>query len=83
MESRERVFRTLERSGPDRLPIYHQLLPGAHLRHGKRLAELLQRYPSDFSDAGYYGDTEYGPVAGVGHADAWGAVWTRVSNDYK
>jgi len=52
MESRERVFRTLERSGPDRLPIYHQLLPGAHLRHGKGLAELLQRHPSDFSDAG-------------------------------
>jgi hypothetical protein len=83
MDSRERVFRTLERSGPDRLPIYHQLVPGAHLRHGKRLAELLQRYPSDFSDAGYYGDTEYGPAVGVGHADAWGAVWTRASDNYK
>jgi uroporphyrinogen decarboxylase len=83
MDSREGVFRTLERSGPDRLPIYHQLLPGSHLRHGKRLAELLERYPRDFSDAGYYLDAEYGPAIGVGHADAWGAVWTRVSNDHK
>ncbi len=83
MDGRERVFRTLERTAPDRLPIFHQLLPGAHLRHGRRLEELLQRYPSDFSDAGYYGDSEYGPAAGVGHRDAWGAVWTRASDEYK
>ena len=83
MDSRERVFRALERTGPDRLPIFQQLLPGAHLTYGPKLAELLRRYPSDFSDAGYYGDSEYGPAAGVGHADAWGAVWTRVSDDYK
>jgi uroporphyrinogen decarboxylase len=83
MDSRERVFRALERTGPDRLPIFQQLLPGAKLKYGERLDELLRRYPSDFSDAGYYGDTEYGPAAGVGHADAWGAVWTRVSDDYK
>lgn len=83
MDSRERVFRALERSGPDRLPIYFTLLPGAERRHGGGLAEVLQRYPSDFSDAGYYGDTEYGPAVGVGHADAWGAVWTRASDDFK
>ena len=83
MDSRERVFRALERSGPDRLPLFQQLLPGAHLQYGETLAQLLSRYPTDFSDAGYYGDTEYGPAAGVGHADAWGAVWTRVSDDYK
>jgi len=83
MESRERVFRALERTGPDRLPLFHQLLPGGHLKYGKQLEALLRRYPSDFSDAGYYGDSEYGPAAGVGHADAWGAVWTRVSDDYK
>lgn len=83
MDSRERVFRALDWSGPDRLPIYFTLLPGAQRRHGKRLVEILQRYPSDFSDAGYYGDTEYGPATGVGHADAWGAVWTRASDDFK
>ena len=83
MESRERVFRALERTGPDRLPLFHQLLPGGHLKYGKQLEALLRRYPSDFSDAGYYGDSEYGPAAGVGHADAWGAVWTRVSDDNK
>ena len=83
MDSRERVFRALERTGPDRLPIFQQLLPGAKLKYGKGLEDLLRRYPSDFSDAGYYGDTEYGPAAGVGHPDAWGAVWTRVSDDYK
>jgi uroporphyrinogen decarboxylase len=83
MDSRERVFRALERTGPDRLPIFQQLLPGAKVKYGGRLEALLRRYPTDFSDAGYYGDTEYGPAAGVGHADAWGAVWTRVSDDYK
>ena len=83
MDSRERVFRALERTGPDRLPIFQQLLPGAHLTYGEKLKDLLARYPSDFSDAGYYGDSEYGPAVGMGHADAWGAVWTRVSDDYK
>lgn len=83
MDSRERVFRALERTQPDRLPLFQQLLPGARLHYGPRLDELLARYPSDFSDCGYYGDSEYGPAAGLGHADAWGAVWTRVSDDYK
>jgi uroporphyrinogen decarboxylase len=83
MDSRERVFRALERTQPDRLPIFQQLLPGARLQYGARLDELLGRYPSDFSDCGYYGDSEYGPAAGLGHTDAWGAVWTRVSDDYK
>ena len=83
MDSRERVFRALERTQPDRLPIFQQLLPGARLQYGARLDELLGRYPSDFSDCGYYGDSEYGPAAGLGHRDAWGAVWTRVSDDYK
>ncbi len=83
MDSRERVFRALERTQPDRLPIFQQLLPGAHLHYGEKLKELLARYPSDFSDCGYYGDSEYGPAAGLGHQDAWGAVWTRVSDDYK
>ncbi len=32
MDSRERVFRALERTGPDRLPIFQHLLPGAMLR---------------------------------------------------
>ena len=83
MDSRERVFRALERTQPDRLPIFQQLLPGARLQYGARLEDLLGRYPSDFSDCGYYGDSEYGPAAGLGHRDAWGAVWTRVSDDYK
>ena len=56
MDSRERVFRALERTQPDRLPIFQQLLPGARLQYGPRLDELLARYPSDFRDCGYYGD---------------------------
>jgi len=83
MDSRERVFRALERTQPDRLPLFQQLLPGARRRYGARLDALLERYPSDFSDCGYYGDAEYGPAQGLGHADAWGAVWTRVSDDHK
>ncbi|MFI5338423.1 MAG: hypothetical protein ACHQ7N_01115 [Candidatus Methylomirabilales bacterium] len=34
-------------------------------------------------DVGYDGDTEYGPVVGVGRPDAWGAVWTRANDDYE
>jgi len=66
MDSRERVFRALERTGPDRLPIFQQLLPGARLAYGMRLEELLQQYPSDFSDAGYYGDSSTGRPPGWG-----------------
>jgi hypothetical protein len=47
MDSRERVFRALGRTGPDRLPLFHQLLPGGHLKYGKRLEELLASLPSD------------------------------------
>ena len=42
MDSRERVFRALERKGPDRLPLFHQLLPGGHLKYGKRGAARVQ-----------------------------------------
>ncbi len=53
-------------TGP--LPIYFTLLPGSHLRHGERLEELLQRYPSDFSDAGGGGRSRARTHGGCIHA---------------
>ena len=47
MNSRERYQRALTFQGPDRVPIMHAHLPGALRVHGRRLAELYVRYPSD------------------------------------
>lgn len=47
MNSRERYTRALTFDGPDRVPLMHSHLPGAVNVHGKRLAELYERYPSD------------------------------------
>lgn len=47
MDSRERVIRAVERTGPDRPPVMHRTLQGAFRRYGRRLEELYARYPSD------------------------------------
>ena len=47
MNSRERYVRALTCDGPDRVPLVHAHLPGAVNVHGRRLAELYARYPSD------------------------------------
>ncbi len=83
MNSRERVIRAIEFGGPDRLPYRHNVLPGAYLRYGAALSELLARYPSDFAETGYREPSEYGAAIGVGQADAWGAIWVRETDEHK
>ena len=83
MDSRERVYRAIERTGPDRLPYLHNVLPGARLAYGSALDELLERFPGDLAATGYAEPGEYGEVAGVGQADAWGALWLRETDDHK
>jgi len=51
MNSRERYQRTLTFQGPDRFPIMHSHLPGAVRVHGRALADLYEKYPSDVLDA--------------------------------
>jgi uroporphyrinogen decarboxylase len=83
MDSRERVHRAVEFTGPDRLPFLYNILPGARLRYGPALDALLQRLPEDFARTGYTEPGEYGERTGVGQADAWGAVWLRETDDHK
>jgi uroporphyrinogen decarboxylase len=83
VNSRERVHRAILFAGPDRLPVLHNLLPGARLRYGAALDALLERYPEDFAATGYREPGEYGERVGVGQADAWGAVWLRETDDHK
>jgi hypothetical protein len=52
MNSRERVTRAIEHTGPDRVPITHATLPGAYAHYGRALEDLYRRYPSDVTNVG-------------------------------
>jgi hypothetical protein len=52
MDARDGVLRVHEWSGPDHLPIRFARFHQALRRLSKRLAEALQRSPSDISDTG-------------------------------
>lgn len=48
MNSRERVQRAIRFDHPDRPPISHAVLPGAQIRHGAALEEILAGVREDF-----------------------------------
>ncbi|MBC7237095.1 MAG: hypothetical protein H5T69_14740 [Chloroflexi bacterium] len=83
MNSRERVIRAIEMSGPDRVPITHATLPGAWLRYGPALEALYARYPSDVVEVGSATQGEFGPKIGVPSRDTWGAEWVRYTDEHK
>lgn len=83
MNSRERVIRTIERSGPDRLPLTHATLPGAFVRYGPMLDDLYRRYPSDVHNVGGATSGEYGTRIGVPSRDTWGSLWVRHTDEHK
>jgi len=83
MNSRERVIRAIEMSGPDRIPIVHSTLAGAFTRYGERLNGLYMKYPSDVISLGATGKGEFSGKAGVESTDAWGATWISTTDDYK
>lgn len=83
MNSRDRVVRAIERTGPDRVPILHATLPGASARHGSALEELYRRYPDDIVQVGSATRGEYGPEIGVPSADPWGSLWLRHTGECK
>ena len=80
MTSRERVNRAITFSGPDRIPIFHGVLPGAVDRHGKALEALFDRYPSDFAgQSGHYRPTGESPHHQQGlDRDEWGCTWVNI-----
>ncbi len=83
MNSRHRVHRAIELTGPDRLPIMHGTLPGAMVRHGQALQDLYQRYPEDVLNVGTATFGEFGPEIGTASRDPWGCLWTRHNQEHK
>ena len=82
MNSRERVYRTLEMRNPDRPPREMWLLPWAQSRYGKEIEEIQKRFPVDF--AGTPDPLkEYPKVIGnsyeIGtYIDEWGCQFTNI-----
>ena len=83
MNSRERVRRAIERSGPDHIPLTHATLPGAVARYGEALDELYRRYPSDVVNVGAATTGEFGAQIGVPSRDTWGSLWVRYTEEHK
>ena len=83
MTSRERVLRAIKSEGPDRVPVIHGQTPGALLKYGNELLELLRKHPNEFYDVdGIVKIPEreeefYGPDGGFykEQTDEWGVVW--------
>jgi uroporphyrinogen decarboxylase len=48
MKSRERVFRAIELTGPDRPPVSHGILPATQYKYGAALEEILAGVQEDF-----------------------------------
>ena len=80
MTGKERVLRTLEFRGPDRLPVDVWLLPAARMQHGEALEEILRANPTDIAqitgpfDHGF--TPAYYPVGTF--TDPWGSVWRNL-----
>ena len=83
MKSRDRVIRAIERSGPDRVPLMHDTLPGAFARHGQALEDLYRKYPDDVAHVGSATYGEFGPQIGVPSRDPWGSLWLRRTDEHK
>ncbi|MHB1134429.1 MAG: uroporphyrinogen decarboxylase family protein [Chloroflexota bacterium] len=83
MDSRERVYRAVEFGTPDRLPLSYNLSPGFQNRHGgAAVADLRQRFPSDFAETGFVEFGGYTKQIDVPETDAWGIAWLRLTDDY-
>jgi len=67
----------MEFSGPDKVPIFHAFLPGAFMRHGKKIKEIFVRYPQDYAPVNQYATMREDPIyqKGASFKDEWGCVW--------
>ena len=77
MNSRERVIATLQFRNPDRVPLDMWIHRATQLKYGKKLDNLLDRYPLDIIRM--FGPTDrnfYPEMSDVGDIkDAWGSTW--------
>ena len=83
MNSRERVYRAIEMTGPDRPPFTHATLSGAVKRYGAALEAFHARFPSDVAAVGSATEGEFGPEIGVPSQDTWGSLWLRHTDEHK
>jgi uroporphyrinogen decarboxylase len=83
VNSRERVKRTIEMTGPDRVPLTHASLPGAVRRYGTVLERIYAHYPADVAGMGGATSGEYGPEIKVPSRDTWGSLWVRHTDEHK
>lgn len=80
MDSRERVIRTLEFQGPDRIPRDIWVLPAARLAYGKQLEEL--KIPEQIDIVSLTGALD--PAATPAYfeegtfVDPWGCTWKNI-----
>lgn len=78
MDSRERVWRAVERTGPDRPPRDLWLLPATRPALGPGLDALLARWPRDIANCGF---AQYAGGEGIFRrgqtTDHWGSVWSN------
>jgi uroporphyrinogen-III decarboxylase len=88
MDSRERVIRAIEFTGPDRIPVMHRTLPGAFRRYGRKLEELYAKYPSDVllsptlqAPFSFLNPASEGAGAGL-VTDIWGCTHHKITDDY-
>ena len=83
MTSKERVVAAIEFKKPDRIPLNIRFVPAFYFKHGKKVEELIARYPPDLFDPNFTPkwepdkvDPRYLPGR---FTDEWGSVWH--SND--
>lgn len=79
MTKRERILRCFEFRSPDRMPIEVAYYPGAVIKYGQKLYDLLSRYPNDFGPEvfdPYQGETrELDTEFHYSDTDPWGVEW--------
>jgi len=79
MKPRERLYRALTFSYPDRIPIIHFPSPGAIQKYGEELLSILREFPSDTKPLLEFGTAEPIPPEGVKfhhkYVDEWGVTW--------
>ena len=73
MTSRERVIAAIEFSGPDRIPHNNAFVPAVFRKYGRKVEELLGRFPSDFAGADEPPDESAFRTGRF--TDEWGCMW--------
>ena len=74
---REVVDRAIRFRCPPRLPLITSVSPLTIEMHGRKLEDLISRYPNDFGWAGWSILDDGPPRVGV-HVDEWGCTWQKL-----